>query len=85
MAVEEGNTSGCSLEGVHPESQVHAWAVGQEGSQGCLFKQAEDEDLVPRWDTQRAKGVTINTHTHSLASRQDVVYQKCLTTLVQES
>ena len=39
--------SGCLLEGVHPEGQVHAWAVGQEGSQGCLFKQAEDEDLVP--------------------------------------
>ena len=36
-----------SLERVHAKGHVHAWAVGQEGRQGCLLKQAEDQDLVP--------------------------------------
>ena len=38
---------GHSLERVHAEGHVHAWAVGQEGSEGRLLKQPEDEDLVP--------------------------------------
>ena len=36
-----------SLEGVHPEGHVHPGAVGQEGSQGGLLEQPEDQDLVP--------------------------------------
>lgn len=35
------------LEGVHPESHVHAWGVRQEGSQGRLLKQPKDQDLIP--------------------------------------
>ena len=38
---------GHSLERVHAKGHVHAGAVGQEGSQGCLLKQPEDQDLVP--------------------------------------
>lgn len=36
-----------SLEGVHSESDVHAGAVREEGSQSGLLKQSKDQDLVP--------------------------------------
>lgn len=36
-----------SLERVHSEGHVHAGAVREEGGQGGLLKQAEDQDLVP--------------------------------------
>ena len=36
-----------SLERVHAKGHIHAWAVGQEGRQGRLLKQAKDQDLVP--------------------------------------
>ena len=36
-----------SLERVHSEGNVHARAIREEGSQGCLLKQPEDQDLVP--------------------------------------
>lgn len=36
-----------SLERVHSEGNVHAGAVGEEGSQGGLLEQSEDQDLVP--------------------------------------
>lgn len=39
--------NGHSLERVHAKGHVHAWAVGQEGSEGRLLKQAEDQDLIP--------------------------------------
>lgn len=39
---------GNSLERIHPQGDAHAGAVGEEGSQGCLFKEAEDQDLVPK-------------------------------------
>lgn len=48
-----GQGRGHSLERVHAKGHVHAGAVGQEGSQGCLLKQPEDQDLVPG-DTGRA-------------------------------
>lgn len=35
------------LQWIHSESNIHAGAVGQEGSKGRLLKQAEDEDFVP--------------------------------------
>lgn len=35
------------LERVHSEGDVHAWAVREEGSEGGLLKQPEDQDLVP--------------------------------------
>ena len=40
-------SEGVSLEGVHPECYVHPRAVGQEGGQGSLLEQSEDQDLVP--------------------------------------
>lgn len=39
--------TGHSLERVHAKGHIHAWAVGQEGSEGRLLKQAEDQDLIP--------------------------------------
>lgn len=36
-----------SLERVHAKGHVHARAVRQEGSKGCLLKQPEDQDLIP--------------------------------------
>lgn len=36
-----------SLERVHAQGHIHARAIGQEGSEGCLLKQPEDQDLVP--------------------------------------
>lgn len=42
-----GPAPGNSLERVHAKGHVHAWAVGQEGSQSRLLKQAEDQDLIP--------------------------------------
>lgn len=36
-----------SLQGVHAQSDVHARAVGEEGSQGRLNKQAKNQDPVP--------------------------------------
>lgn len=39
--------AGHSLERVHAKGHIHAWAVGQEGSEGRLLKQAEDQDFVP--------------------------------------
>ena len=42
-----------SLERVHSEGDVHAWAVREEGSQGGLLKQSKDQDLVP--ETHRGK------------------------------
>lgn len=36
-----------SLEGVHSESDVHAGAVREEGSQSGLLEQSKDQDLVP--------------------------------------
>ena len=42
-----------SLERVHSEGDVHAWAVREEGSQGGLLKQSKDQDLVP--ETRRGK------------------------------
>lgn len=35
------------LQGVHAQGDVHSRAVGEEGSQGGLHKQAEDQDSVP--------------------------------------
>lgn len=35
------------LQGVHAQGDVHARAVGEEGSQSRLNKQAEDQDPVP--------------------------------------
>lgn len=35
------------LQGVHAQGNVHSRAVGEEGSQGCLHKQAKDQDPVP--------------------------------------
>lgn len=35
------------LQGVHAQGNVHSRAVGEEGSQSCLHKQAEDKDPVP--------------------------------------
>lgn len=34
------------LQGVHAQGNVHSWAVGEEGSQSRLNKQAEDQDSV---------------------------------------
>lgn len=42
-----GGGEGHSLERVHAKGHVHARAVGQEGSEGCLLKQPKDQDLVP--------------------------------------
>lgn len=42
-----------SLERIHSEGDVHAWAVREEGSQGGLLKQSKDQDLVP--ETHRGK------------------------------
>lgn len=36
------------LEGIHPKGNAHSRAVGEEGSQGCLFKEAKYQDLVPK-------------------------------------
>lgn len=36
-----------SLERVHSEGNVHAWAVRKESSQGSLLKKSKDQDLVP--------------------------------------
>lgn len=36
-----------SLQRIHSEGDVHAGAVGQEGGEGSLLKQSEDQDLVP--------------------------------------
>lgn len=36
-----------SLQRVHSEGNIHAGAVGKEGSQGGLLKQSKDQDLVP--------------------------------------
>lgn len=44
---ESWGREGHSLERVHAKGHVHAGAVGQEGSEGRLLKQAEDQDLVP--------------------------------------
>lgn len=35
------------LQGVHAQSDVHPWTVGEEGRQGSLNKQAENQDSVP--------------------------------------
>lgn len=35
------------LQGVHAQGHVHARAVGEEGSQSRLNKEAEDQDPVP--------------------------------------
>ncbi len=35
------------LQGVHAQGDVHARAVGEEGSQSGLNKQTEDQDSVP--------------------------------------
>lgn len=35
------------LQGVHAQGNVHSRAVGEEGSQSSLSKQAEDQDPVP--------------------------------------
>lgn len=35
------------LKRIHSEGNIHAWAVGEEGSQGGLLKQSKDQDLVP--------------------------------------
>ena len=35
------------LQGVHAQGNVHSRAVGEEGSQSGLHKQAEDQDPVP--------------------------------------
>lgn len=42
-----------SLERVHSEGHVHAWAVREEGGQGGLLKQPKDQNLVP--DTQKGE------------------------------
>lgn len=34
------------LQGVHAQGNVHSRAVGEEGSQSSLNKQAEDQDSV---------------------------------------
>lgn len=44
-----------SLERVHSEGNVHARAVGEEGSQGGLLEQSEDQDLVPETHMGRVK------------------------------
>lgn len=36
------------LQRVHPESHVHAGAIGEEGGQGGLLEQPKDQDLVPK-------------------------------------
>lgn len=35
------------LQWIHAQSIVHSWAVGEEGSQSSLNKQAKDQDSVP--------------------------------------
>lgn len=35
------------LQGVHAQGDVHSRAVGEEGSQSSLNKQAENQDPVP--------------------------------------
>lgn len=47
MGVWSSWWTGHSLERVHAKGHIHAWAVGQEGSEGRLLKQAEDQDLIP--------------------------------------
>lgn len=34
------------LERIHSQSNVHAWAVGQESCQSSFLKQTKDEDFV---------------------------------------
>lgn len=44
-----------SLERVHSEGNVHARAVGEEGSKGSLLKQSEDQNLVPEMHNGRVQ------------------------------
>lgn len=41
-----------SLERIHPEGDVHAWAVRQEGGQSGFLKQPKDQDFVPETHTR---------------------------------
>lgn len=46
------------LQGVHAQGNVHSRAVGEEGSQSSLNKQAEDQDSVAveqKKKTQRSR------------------------------
>lgn len=47
-----------SLERVHSEGNIHARAVGEEGSQRCLLKQTKDEDSVPEEDKETNQSVS---------------------------
>lgn len=60
---------GHSLERVHAKGHVHARAVGQEGSQGRLLKQPEDQDLVPGGTGRAVPRPPQPTHRHRSAPR----------------
>lgn len=50
----------CSLERVHPEGDVHARAVGEEGGQSGLLKQPKDQDFVPETHRQENGYLDLN-------------------------
>lgn len=51
--VGEGTEPPAGLERVHAKGHIHAWAVGQEGSEGRFLKESEDQDLIPRGTGER--------------------------------
>lgn len=66
-----------SLQWVHAQGHVHPWAVGEEGGQSRLHKQAEDQDSVPVGQEQNARGKK-TSHAHSLVSEPAAFFSHTL-------
>lgn len=64
------------LQGVHAQGNVHSWAVGEEGSQSRLNKQAEDQDSVT---VEQKKRDYIREKVYKIKVRTNQKQQKFIT------
>lgn len=64
------------LQGVHAQGNVHSWAVGEEGSQSRLNKQAEDQDSVT---VEQEKKDYIREKVYKIKVRTNQKQQKFIT------
>lgn len=48
------------LHWIHPDSNIHSWAVGKECCQSSFLKQTKDEDFVPMKKKKKKNQIMVN-------------------------